>query len=123
MDVEASAVHYDGAETDSENLGPEECSTEFFDFLMHLKVHGKLSAKDVCILSCWARGASVQGEGANLAVKPSRTASARSSTHCWASPKPFKVISVTCQSMECHAVPYGAMPRRERVRRLGPGNR
>ena len=45
--MEASAVHDDGAETDAENLGPEECSGEFFDFLVHLKMHGKLSAKGV----------------------------------------------------------------------------
>ena len=36
-------------------------------------MHGKLSAKDVCILSYWARGAGVQGKAASLAVKPSRT--------------------------------------------------
>ena len=69
----AGAVRDDGAETDAENLGPEECSAEFFDFLVHLKMHGKLSARDVCILSCWACGAGVQGKGASLAVKPSRT--------------------------------------------------
>ena len=71
--MEANAVHDDGAETDAENLVPEECSAEFSDFLVHLKMHGKLSAKDVCILSYWARGAGVQGKGASLAVKPSRT--------------------------------------------------
>ena len=73
VDVEASAVHDDGEETDAENLGPEECSAEFFDFLVHLKMHGNPSAKDVCILNCWARGARVQGKGVSLAVKPSRT--------------------------------------------------
>ena len=73
VDVEASAVRDDGEETDAENLGPEECSAELFDFLVHLKMHGNPSAKDVCILSCRARGAGVQGKGVSLAVKPSRT--------------------------------------------------
>ena len=35
--------------------------------------NSKLSAKDVCILSCWARGAGSQGKGASVAVKPSLT--------------------------------------------------
>ena len=44
-----------------------------FKILVHLKMHGKLSAKDVRILSYWARGARVQRKGASLAVKSSRT--------------------------------------------------
>ena len=38
VDVAASAVHDDGAETDAETFGPEECSAEFFEFLVRLKV-------------------------------------------------------------------------------------
>ena len=99
-----------GAETETENLGPEERGAEFFDFLVHLKMHGKLSAKDVCILSYWPRGAGVRGKGASFAVKPShgRRLQREVRPQCWASPKPFKVISVKYQSLGCYAALWNA---------------
>ena len=107
VDMAASAVHDDGEETDAEKLGQkEECSAEFLKLFVHSKMHGKLSAKDESILSNWARGAGVQGKRASLTVKPSRAGGGFSEKFdaVLASSKPFKVISVTCQSFDCCAI-------------------
>ena len=69
VDVAASAVHDDGSETDVENLGPEERGAEFFEFLVNPKMHCKLKAKDVCILSYCARGAGVYEDLAKESLK------------------------------------------------------
>ena len=54
-------------------LAQKSAARNSFKILVHLKMHGNLSAKDVRILSYWARGACVQRKGASLAVKSSRT--------------------------------------------------
>ena len=71
---ESGAVHDD---SDDEvvlgDMSPEECSTEFFNFLVHLKICGTLSAKQACLLSYWAKRGGLCNPGASLAMPPSRS--------------------------------------------------
>ena len=44
----------------------------FFSYLVELKIKGKaVTARDVCVLSFWAKGAEMTGQGASLALHPS----------------------------------------------------
>jgi len=61
------------SDTDVEALLPHTCSQRFFDLLVELKMSGKLSAKTVCVLSYWAKGAGVCEPGSKLAFPPNRT--------------------------------------------------
>lgn len=61
------------AETDVEDLSPDECSARLFAFLVSLKMAGTLSAKQVATIAFWARGAGCRGQAADLALSPTRT--------------------------------------------------
>ena len=67
------SCHDDEEESDTENWGPEDFSTEFFELLVTLKLAGLLTAKKVCLLSYYARGGGLAGQGSDLAVPPGRT--------------------------------------------------
>jgi len=60
-------------DTDLDELGPEECSQEFFDLVVALKLKGDISAKTACTLAFWAKGAGMSGIGAVLAASPNQT--------------------------------------------------
>ena len=64
------------AESDVDELTSEECSERFFDMLVSLKLGGHISAKTACILSFWAKGAGLVGQGATLAMSPKRSGGA-----------------------------------------------
>ena len=58
------------SDDDDGELTPDECSAEFFDYLVELKLKGVVTAKMVCILAFWAKGASMTGKGCDLACSP-----------------------------------------------------
>ena len=66
----------DGADTDVEALSPAECSAEFFNLLVSLKVKGVISAKQACLLSFWAKGGGLCEPGSKLALSPARSGGA-----------------------------------------------
>lgn len=60
----------------AENLTQEESSLEFFNYVVHLKMSGILSAKQACILSYWAKGGGLSEPGSSLALPPQRVGGA-----------------------------------------------
>ena len=58
-------------EAEAPELGEvRRCSEILLEMLIKLKLQGKLSAKDVCSLVYWAKGAGLQGAACTLAKDP-----------------------------------------------------
>jgi hypothetical protein len=64
--------HDSNCDIDPDDMNLEECSIEFLNLLTSLKLAGTLSAKQVCLLSFWARGGGLCNPGASLAVHPAK---------------------------------------------------
>lgn len=58
---------------DDANLTIEQCSEEFMNLLVHLKLTGVLSAYQACILSHWAKRGGLRDPGAKLALAPGQS--------------------------------------------------
>lgn len=56
-----------------EQMSAEDCSLEYFNYIVHLKLTGVLSSKQACVLTFWARGGGLVDPGASLALHPSQT--------------------------------------------------
>ena len=63
----------DDAAGNLSHVSPEEASARLYEYLVSLKEHGKLSARDVCTICFWARAANMIGQACTLAVSPART--------------------------------------------------
>lgn len=72
----AAPIDDDDGDLDPDTMSPTECSTEFFNMLVHLKMAGVLSAKQTCILSFWAQRGGICDPGGALAVHPLRVGGA-----------------------------------------------
>jgi hypothetical protein len=59
-------------EPDPEKMSVTDCSTEFYNMVVHLKISGVISAKQACILSFWAKKGGLCDPGGSLAVHPAR---------------------------------------------------
>ena len=66
----------DGGEPSIEDMTPEECSSEFMNLIVHLKLSGVISAKHACVLSYWAKGAGLCAPGSALALSPTHSGGA-----------------------------------------------
>ena len=66
----------DGGEPSIEDMTPEECSSEFMNLIVHLKLSGVISAKHACVLSYWAKGAGLCAPGSALALSPTQSGGA-----------------------------------------------
>ena len=58
-----------GEEGEGEELSPEQANQELFDFLVHLKLTGRLSARDVCTLAHYSTVAGLGGPVATLSFR------------------------------------------------------
>ena len=58
-------------DNDDQLPSPTQASQELADYLLDLKTRGRLSARDVCVISHLAKRAGVKGATAEFAYKPS----------------------------------------------------
>ena len=58
------------SDLDEEGINDQEAAHAFVDFLMSLKMRGKLSAKDVCVLCWYGSRCGLAKPGADLAFRP-----------------------------------------------------
>ena len=58
------------SDSDEGELSPPEASQELADFLTDLKLKGKLSAKDICLIAWYAKIAGLTGAAADFAFRP-----------------------------------------------------
>ena len=65
-----SADDLDASELDYNNVSLAVAQEELFNVLVELKLVGKLSAKNCCIIAFWAKHAGASGPATKLAVKP-----------------------------------------------------
>lgn len=65
-------------EVDPDNMTQTECSQEFLNFIVHLKLTGTLSARQACTLSFWAKRGGLCEPGSALALDPRRDGGAAS---------------------------------------------
>ena len=61
------------SDEDIESLSQYEYSQRLFDLLVELKLSQRLSAKTVCTIAFWAKGAGVGEPASLLALSPKRT--------------------------------------------------
>ena len=66
----------DEGDVDPDAMSAMECSTEFFNMLVHVKVAGIISAKHACILSFQAKTGGLCDPGRPLALHPARVGGA-----------------------------------------------
>ena len=66
----AGGVDFDDLDDDWANMTPAGAGQEFVDMLMDLKTLGKLSARDVCVLSFFASKANCVGPASVFAFRP-----------------------------------------------------
>ncbi len=74
VDPGSGPLHWDSEEEEEEqdqNISQEQASREFADMLIDLKTKGRLSARDVCVLSFYAKHAGLQGPACDFAFRPS----------------------------------------------------
>ena len=68
-EFERYGEHADAADSDDEP-SQSEASQELADFLVYLKLKGKLSARDICVIAYWGKLAGLVGAAAELAKSP-----------------------------------------------------